>query len=394
MNFTIQPQPPIITIRNSVCNASVYRSRPGMKKEETGIAAGVECRQKRRPAGDAPNKNYTNKEGKEMSPMEQPLGNLTTFRPDIKVLDCTIRDGGLMNNHRFSHDLVRAVYQACVAAGVDYIEMGYKNSKKDFPKASFGPWKHCDEDDIRAIIGEDKADIKIAVMADAEKSDYRTDILPKDESPIDMIRVATYIHQIPIAIEMIRDAHEKGYETTCNLMAVSKIPEAEIDHAIQAIAQSPVDVIYVVDSNGALYPEQIRSLSTRYYEIAKQCGKAIGIHAHNNQALAFANTTEALIFGASNADGSIAGLGRGAGNCQMELLISFLRNPKFNLRPLIEVIGKWVEPLRKELKWGFDIPYMITGKLNEHPRAAMKLMESTDDPDYLKFYDEMTESEF
>jgi 4-hydroxy 2-oxovalerate aldolase len=325
---------------------------------------------------------------------EQPIGNLTTFRPDIKVLDCTIRDGGLMNNHKFSHDFVRAVYQTCVAAGIDYMEIGYKNSKKEFPNSVFGAWKHCEEEDIRKVVGDNETDLKISVMADAEKSDFRQDITPKKDSVIDMVRVATYIHQIPTAIEMIQDAHDKGYETTCNLMAVSKISETEIDHAINAIAQSPVGSIYVVDSFGGLYPEQIRSLTTKYFEIAKQCGKNIGIHAHNNQALAFANTTEALIFGASRADASIAGLGRGAGNCQTELLIGFLRNPKFNLRPLIEVIGKWVEPLRKELKWGFDIPYMITGQLNEHPRAAMKLMESEENPDFLKFFDEMTESGF
>ncbi|MEW6203250.1 MAG: nucleoid-structuring protein H-NS, partial [bacterium] len=222
----------------------------------------------------------------------------------------------------------------------------------------------------------------------------KQDIKPKKDSIIDMVRVATYIHQIPTAIEMIEDAHSKGYETTCNLMAISKVSEKEILDGITAIAQSSVEAIYVVDSFGALYPEQIRSITAKYFQIAKQSGKSIGIHAHNNQSLAFANTIEALIYGASRADASIAGLGRGAGNCQTELLVGFLRNPKYNVRPLIEVIEKWVEPLRKELKWGFDIPYMITGQLNEHPRAAMKIMENEEKPDFVKFFDEMTESTF
>lgn len=319
---------------------------------------------------------------------------MTTFRPDIKVLDCTIRDGGLMNNHKFSHEFVKAVYQACVAAGIDYMEFGYKNSKKDFPKADFGPWKHCDEEDLRKVVGENKTPLKIAVMADAEKCNYKEDIKPKKESVINMIRVATYIHQIPTAIDMITDAHNKGYETTCNLMAISKISEQEVVDAINAIDQSPVGAIYVVDSFGALYPEQIRRLTTRYLDIAKQSGKTIGIHAHNNQALAFANTIEALIYGASSADSSIAGLGRGAGNCRTELLLGFLRNPKYNLRPIVDVIENHVEPLRKDLKWGFAIPYMISGQLNDHPRAAMKIMEGKEKPDYLKFYDEMTEPGF
>ena len=226
------------------------------------------------------------------------------------------------------------------------------------------------------------------------KSDYKDDLLPKSESVIDMVRVATYIHQIPTAIAMIEDAHNKGYETTCNLMAISKISETDILDALYAIADSPVNAIHIVDSFGALYPEQIRRLTTRYCSVAKQRGKDIGIHAHNNQSMAFANTTEALIYGASYADSSLAGLGRGAGNCQTELLVGFLRNPKFKLRPLIEVIENWVEPLRKQLKWGFDIPYMITGQLNEHPRTAMKLMEGEENPCFLKYFDEMTESGF
>ena len=71
-----------------------------------------------------------------------------TYRPELKVLDCTIRDGGLINNHRFTDRLVRAVYDTCVAAGIDYMEIGYKNSPRVFLKEDFGPWRHCEEDDL------------------------------------------------------------------------------------------------------------------------------------------------------------------------------------------------------------------------------------------------------
>lgn len=323
---------------------------------------------------------------------EKPIGNLVTYRPDIKVMDCTIRDGGLMNNHQFSHDFVKAVYGACVEAGVDYMEMGYKNSKKDFPTSKYGPWKYCDEEDLRKVVGDNNTGLKLSAMADAEKSDYKNDILPKADSVLDMIRVANYIHQIPLAIEMIYDAHEKGYETTCNLMAVSKLADKAIVEALEALAQSPVGTVYIVDSFGALYPEQVRRLTALFMDTLKESGKKLGIHTHNNQSLAFANTTEALIYGANMGDASLAGFGRGAGNCQTELLLGFLRNPKFKLRPLIDVIAKDVEPLRKTLKWGFDIPYMITGQMNEHPRPAMELMEKEENPDFLKFYDSIMES--
>jgi 4-hydroxy 2-oxovalerate aldolase len=97
--------------------------------------------------------------------------------------------------------------------------------------------------------------------------------------------------------------------------------------------------------------------------------------------------------GANRLDASIAGLGRGAGNCPMELLISFLHNPKFDLRPILQCIQKSIEPLKEHFQWGYDIPYLITGQLNQHPRAAMKFMAGNNKKDIVKFYDSMIEEE-
>lgn len=332
-------------------------------------------------------------EQKKQSSSVETKGEWVTYRPEIKVLDCTIRDGGLMNNHNYDDAVVKRVYQTCVEAGIDYMEMGYKSSKKIYSPTQFGSWKFCDEDAIRKIVGENKTPVKISVMADAERTDYHTDILPKENSVIDTVRVATYIHQIPEAIDMVKDAHDKGYETTVNLMAISTVQDRELDDALSVLAASDVDVIYLVDSFGALYAEQIRDLTLKYLKYAKAAGKEVGIHTHNNQQLAYANTIEALILGATRLDASIAGLGRGAGNCQIELLLGFLHNPKFNLRPVINCIQDCLEPLRERLRWGFDIPYMLTGQMNQHPRDAMKFMEGNDRKNLVKFYDFIMEEE-
>jgi len=320
-------------------------------------------------------------------------GKWVTYRPDIKVVDCTIRDGGLMNNHRFEDELVRAVYQTCVEAGIDYMELGYKADKKLFAPSEYGAWKYCDEDDVRRIVGENDTSLKLSAMADAERTDYHNDILPFEQSVLDTIRVATYIHQIPTALDMINDAHDKGYETTLNLMAVSAVPERELDDALEAIAATEVDAIYLVDSWGVLYSEQIRDLTIKYLKYAEPTGKDVGIHTHNNQQLAYANTIEALIVGASRLDGSFAGLGRGAGNCPMELLLGFLHNPKFHIRPVLKCIQEDIEPLREVFTWGPAIPYMITGQLNQHPRAAMKFMAGENSTDIVEFFDRMIEEE-
>ena len=320
-------------------------------------------------------------------------GGWVAYRPDIKILDCTIRDGGLINDHKFEDDFTKSVYQACVAAGVDYIEFGYKGSQRIFSTDEFGRWKFCREDDLRRITDDNPHPIKISVMADAERTDYHTDILPREQSVIDCIRVACYIHQVPIAMDMINDATDKGYETMLQLMAISTVKEHDLAAALTIAAQCPAEAVYLVDSLGSLYSEQVRDLTRMYVEALAGTGKDVGIHAHNNQQLAFANTIEAIVAGANRLDATISGIGRGAGNCALEQAISFLHNPKFHLRPVLECCRDVFVPLRKKIEWGYNIPYMITGNLNQHHRSAIKWRAGETPDDYVAFYDQMIEED-
>lgn len=312
-----------------------------------------------------------------------------TYRSELKVLDCTIRDGGLINDSRFEDSFVRAVYDACREAGIDYMEVGYKNSEVLFPRDQFGSFRHCREEDLRRVLGDhDSAatGLKLSAMADAGKSDWKKQIGPKKESVLDMIRVAFYVSQIPEAVEMIHHCHELGYETSANLMAISTAQEVEIDQAIEELAKTPAQVVVVVDSFGHFYREQIDNLVRKYIEGTK--GKEVGIHAHNNLQLGFANTIEAIILGCNRVDATIGGLGRGAGNCPLELLIGFLRNPKYKLRPILQVLQDHFLKLQQEIEWGPFVQYNITGALNIHPRAAIKAR--ADRPDrFVEFYDKM-----
>lgn len=306
---------------------------------------------------------------------EKTKGTLVSWRPDIKVLDCTLRDGGLVNNFRFTDEFVKALYQANVQAGVDYMEFGYKASKDIFKVEDFGKWKFCDEEAIREIVGNNETDLKIAVMTDVGRTDYKKDIIDRKDSVIDLVRTATYIHQIPSAIEMIEDAKNKGYETSANLMAVSKVNDKDLENGLELLANSCVDVIYLVDSFGAFYPEQIRRLADIYLNIAAKTGKKIGIHAHNNQNLAFANTIEGLTAGISYLDATVCGMGRGAGNCFMESLLAFLKNPRYNLSVIMDFIKKYMLQMKKDYDWGFDIPYLLTGIFNSHPSSAINFIK-------------------
>ncbi len=315
-----------------------------------------------------------------------------SHRPEIRVLDCTIRDGGLMNNHHFEDHVVKAVYDACVASGIDYMEIGYRGSRKNIKLGEHGCWKYCQEEDIRRIVGDNASNVKLSIMADAGKCDYREDIPAKKDSVIDLVRVACYVHQVPLALDMIKDARDKGYETTVNLMAVTTVGDSELEAALALLAPSEAQAIYVVDSFGALYPQQTRRLVEKYLHHAQSGGKEVGIHAHNNLQLAYANTIEAIALGANYIDATMAGLGRGAGNCPMELLLGLLRSPQYHLRPVLKCVAETIEPLRKDLGWGFDLPYMLTGLHNQHPRAAIAYNAATEPQDIGAFYDTITEA--
>lgn len=308
------------------------------------------------------------------------------YRPQIKVLDCTIRDGGLINQWQFSDEIVRKVFLALSEAGVDYMEIGYKSSEQYFSRAEHGAWKFCTEEDIKKIVGDVEMEMKLSAMADIGRIDSE-DIPPKKDSILSMIRVACYAKEIDKGIALAHECLDKGYEATINLMAVSKVLERDLDEALDDLSKSDVPVIYLVDSFGALYSEQIHFLAEKYSKALP--GKELGIHTHNNQQLAFANTIEAIIAGVNRLDATLYGMGRGAGNCPLELLLSFLKNPKFDIRPLIEVIQEIFIPIKADVEWGYHIPYLITGVLNEHPRSAMKIMGQNTLPNLKQFYEEL-----
>ena len=315
--------------------------------------------------------------------------NMMNYCADIKVVDATLRDGGLVNNFGFTDEFARDLYQANVDAGVDYMEFGYRASKKMFSPSEFGKWKFCDEADLRAIVGDNPTNLKIAIRADAGRCDYKTDIPPKKDSVVDMIRVACYVHQIPLALDMIEDAKAKGYEVTCNLMAVSKVSGTDLMAALRMISESSVDVLYLVDSFGNFYPENIADMAKMY--VSAMNGKQAGFHGHNNQQLAFANTIEACRWGVNYLDVTVNGMGRGAGNCYAEQILSFLKNPKYSALPIYDFVSKHMLRLKAEgAVWGYDLPYLLTGIMNSHPSSAIKFIKDGR-TDYSRLYHELSD---
>lgn len=327
---------------------------------------------------------------------------------ELRIVDATLRDGGLVNDFYFEDELVKALYLTNLYTGVDYMEFGYKASKRMFDPAKNGKWKYCADADIwkiledckeldpyKAVMENREGHLKIAVMADVGRCDFHEDIRPKAESPINMIRVATYLDTISGAVEMLEDAAGKGYEVSCNIMAISKAEEKTLREQLEILAQTPAEVLYVVDSYGALYPDHARRLLELYGEVAAKYGKRVGMHAHNNLQLAFSNTLLAKEMGAAWLDGTYASMGRGAGNCAMELLLGYLERQgyeKYRMVPALSFLDQYMEGLKRQgIVWGYDTQYLLTGLTNQHPRAAIQFTKERRS-DHSAFYREIEET--
>ncbi|MCF6137439.1 aldolase catalytic domain-containing protein [Pseudalkalibacillus berkeleyi] len=313
------------------------------------------------------------------------VSNISTVKPQI--IDCTIRDGGLVNLWNFSLEFVNKLYNALNEAGVEYMEIGYKNAKDLVNHDDAGPWRFCEESIIRSAVPT-KKETKLSVMVDIGR--FRLgDFLKQKESHIDMVRVACYESQMKEAIGAVNEFHKLGYETCLNIMAISTTNLSHLKDELNQINESYVDTVYIVDSFGSLYMDDISLISSVYQEYLPT--KQIGIHAHNNLQLAFANTITGHQSGCSLLDSTVNGMGRAAGNCPTELLIGYLK-PDYKLAPIFKAIEELLIPLKETEEWGYQVPYAISGQLNEHPREAITLRNSEKKDRYVSFYEKRTAS--
>ena len=295
---------------------------------------------------------------------------MTDRRHGVRVVDCTIRDGGCTNAWQFSPDLVHHTFEALLRAGVDVMEVGYWTSPGIFSRATHGPWRFCEEADLRDVVH--KSRMKLAVMCDLGRI-QREDIQPASETAIDIVRLATYGRDVPEAIEILEHAQNLGYEVFCNVMAVSSNTPQEVDAFLMRLRESSIENVAVVDSYGAMYPHHLRYLVRKYKNWLRP-EQRVGVHLHNNQETAFANTIAAIDEGAAFVDATVFGMGRGAGNCPLELLLMYLDDPRLDVGPILELIDEFTD-LRDTLHWGYHVPYAVTGWLNLHPNAAIQRMK-------------------
>lgn len=300
----------------------------------------------------------------------------------MKFLDCTLRDGGYYNNWDFEPEKARELLKALNNAGVQIIEVGYKSPLS--AQKYFGLFRYCNEDYLDFLSKDDPADYAFMIdvkqfLQDGDLDMQALDqvIRPAAESFFTWVRLASHYATISSVPDMADYFRQKGYQVGFNLMGGSLLSREQIKEGLDVATEAGVNVFYLADSFGSFYPEDIRDL-IRFVKDNYQ-GR-IGIHTHDNQGMAYANSLAAIDGGVDFVDGTVTGMGRGAGNLQTEqFLIGYAERFKdghYNGNALLNIIQEYIQPMKDQYQWGYHPTYMYSGLQNIHPTYCQNLIES------------------
>jgi len=315
----------------------------------------------------------------------------------IKVLDCTLRDGGYYNNWDFSKDLVNDYLKAVSDSGIRNVEIGFRSLKEN--KLN-GPNFFTTDNYINVL--KIPKNLNIGVMINVSelitlKPNYQKVLgkifKNKNKSKVKFVRLATHFAEIEEVVKICKVLKSKGYFVAINLMQITEQSEENIINASKKIKQANPDVLYFADSLGAMSTSDV---STYVENLRTHWDGELGIHTHNNLGKAISNSIAAIENGVTWIDSTVTGMGRGPGNSETEyLLIEMAKfsKQKFNLLPITKIIKKYFEPLKLIYKWGPNPFYYLAGKYSIHPTYIQEMLSiKMDDIEILEAINQLKDS--
>lgn len=294
-------------------------------------------------------------------------------KKNVEILDCSIRDGGYVNNWCFDKKMVREVYRGLSKSGVEYVELGFRGSEKYFDSKKLGAWRFSTEEDLREVTNGIEG-AKVSIMGDYGKLDLE-DLDEKRNSVATIVRVAVNKNKVLEAIAQLENIKAKGYVTSLQAMGFTSYTGKEKTELKKALKNSDLDYFYIADSYGSIIPDQMKGLFEPFLELGTI---KLGFHPHNSLQMAFANTLEAIRVGVDIVDSTIYGMGRGSGNLPTEILIAYLvvqGNKRYNVIPVLNLVDRYFVDIMKETPWGYQLPYMVSGMFKCHPYYAAELVK-------------------
>lgn len=298
----------------------------------------------------------------------------------LKILDCTLRDGGYYNNWDFSEEVVNKYLESIAATGIEYVELGFRN----FPKPRFlGPFAYTTERFLQSLVLPEGP--QYGVMVDAKtilESSLNTKeavdslFVPCGESKINLVRVASHFNEVTSCGEILSRLKELGYVVGLNIMQSGGKPSNAYAEAIRYLADlNTLDVLYFADSLGNMDSDEVDRLTNI---ISNYWSGDIGFHSHNNMGKAVGNCFRAIDRNVSWIDATVTGMGRGAGNAQTEILLATLNEQSMPYKPekIFELAIGVFEPMQKKYCWGSNLLYFLGAKYNIHPTYIQNLLSN------------------
>lgn len=287
----------------------------------------------------------------------------------IKILDCTLRDGGYYTNWDFSEDLVQEYCKSMEQLPIEYVEIGYRSIPL---KGYLGEYFYC-PDYVMKNLKEAMPSKKLVIILDEKniKPEDAQRLLAPCLPYISMIRMAVDPKNFKRAIVLAKAVKAMGFEVAFNVMYMSRWKEdASFLDSLEGL-ESTIDLFYMVDSFGGIIPNEVKETIAL---VKSKTDVALGFHGHNNLEMALINTLTAIEEGCVIVDATITGMGRGAGNLRTELLLTYLESInkiKIKFSALSSTVGSF-ERLKKHYSWGTNLPYMYSGAFSLPQKQVME----------------------
>ena len=294
----------------------------------------------------------------------------------IQILDCTLRDGGYINDWRFGRKTICSILDKLEHAHIDIIECGFLTRMVKEPECSL----FCNVKEIEQVLPkQNRHSMYVAMIAIGEKELHPLELSPCDGKSITGIRLTFHKHEMEQAFDWARIIMEKGYQVFMQPVGTVFYSDRELLELVEKINQLNPYAFYIVDTLGSMYRNDV---SHRFYLIDKNMNPDIklGFHGHNNLQLAFSNaqvlgkiqTKRTLIL-----DSSVYGMGRGAGNLPTELITQYINRSiasKYDVSMIMDIYDEYISPIRKKYEWGYTVPYHIAASYVCHPNYAAYLI--------------------
>ncbi|NBO80677.1 MAG: hypothetical protein EBV42_05420 [Actinobacteria bacterium] len=298
------------------------------------------------------------------------------LKTQVKILDCTLRDGGYYNDWDYSFDLVKRYVDAMAAAQIDIVELGFRTLQSNH---YLGATAYTSDSFIERLQPSDN--LSLAVMLNAKeilaaadaKVAMRSNFARRSSSRVGLVRIAANLHEVAGLGTAIDELHELGYEIALNLMQISEVPLETITEFGRQAAAFGASYGYIADSFGSLRPRDIAPIMQA---LGEGFGNNIGCHLHDNMSYALTNTMEAVDAGAVIVDATVQGMGRGPGNVRTEYVVMELARrgqSHAKVGPLVNLVERDFAEMKRNYGWGSNLYYFQSANLAVHPTYVMEL---------------------